>query len=94
MSPRSGVVPDRRMYRRIRAPFGCRPAGEPSLARHLEPIDVSLGGLRVGSDERFAVGALVKLDIVLPEVPPVSYTAEVVWEDDLPSATPARFRVR
>jgi hypothetical protein len=63
------------------------------LARQREPVDISLGGLRIFSDDNLRVGELLKLEIFLPEIPPVTYTAEVVWTEQLPAGSPARFDV-
>jgi PilZ domain-containing protein len=63
------------------------------LARMREPVDISLGGLRIFSDEDRKVGELLKLEFFLPDVPPVTYTAEVVWVDPLEEGAPARFDV-
>jgi PilZ domain-containing protein len=86
-----GSPADRRKFRRIRAPLYCRPAGMQFLARQREPIDISLGGLRIFSDEERHVGELLKMEFFLPDAPPVTYTAEVVWIDRLPPDGPARF---
>jgi len=84
---------DRRKYRRIRAALYCRPAGMKFLARKREPIDISLGGVRIFSDDELRVGELLKLEFFLPEVAPVTYTAEVVWIEPLPVEADARFDV-
>jgi hypothetical protein len=63
------------------------------LARQREPVDVSLGGVRIYSDEALRVGELLKMEFFLPDVEPVTYTAEVVWVDALPSGAPAKFDV-
>ncbi|MCL2449959.1 MAG: PilZ domain-containing protein [Polyangiaceae bacterium] len=65
----------------------------PFLARQREPIDISVGGVRIYSDEALRVGELFKLEFFLPEVAPATYTAEVVWVDELPAGGPARFDV-
>jgi hypothetical protein len=62
------------------------------LARQREPIDISLGGVRIFSDEPMRVGELLKMEFFLPDVAPVTYTAEVVWIEELQGA-PARFDV-
>jgi PilZ domain-containing protein len=85
--------PDRRKYRRIRAALYCRPAGVGFLARQREPVDVSLGGVRIYSDDELRVGELLKMEFFLPDVPPVPYTAEVVWIEHLSDGAPARFDV-
>ena len=63
------------------------------LARTREPIDISLGGLRVFSDEERRVGELLKMEFFLPDVAPVTYTAEVVWVERIPGGAPATFDV-
>jgi PilZ domain-containing protein len=84
---------DRRKYRRIRAALYCRPAGVKFLARQREPVDISLGGVRIYSDDELRVGELLKMEFFLVDVPPVTYTAEVVWIERLPAGAPARFDV-
>jgi hypothetical protein len=63
------------------------------LARHHEPIDISLGGVRIFSDDKLRVGELLKMEFFLPDVEPVTYTAEVVWIVPLPTGSPSRFDV-
>jgi hypothetical protein len=63
------------------------------LARQREPIDISLGGVRIFSDEALRVGELFKLEFFLPDVAPVTYTAEVVWIEPLPDGAAARYDV-
>jgi hypothetical protein len=84
---------DRRKYRRIRAALYIRPAGVEFLARQREPVDISLGGVRIFSDDEMKVGRLLKMEFFLADVPPVTYTAEVVWIERLPADAPARFDV-
>jgi hypothetical protein len=84
---------DRRKYRRIRAALYCRPAGVEFLARQREPVDISLGGVRIFSDDELKVGKLLKMEFFLADVPPVTYTAEVVWIERLPAGAPAKFDV-
>ncbi|HXN32108.1 MAG TPA: PilZ domain-containing protein [Polyangiaceae bacterium] len=84
---------ERRKYRRIRAPLYCRPAGMGFLARQRQPIDVSLGGVRIYSDDRLKIGELLKLEFFLESAAPVTYTAQVVWIEPLAAGAPARFDV-
>jgi hypothetical protein len=84
---------ERRKYRRIKAALYCRPAGMSFLARQREPVDVSLGGVRIYSDDPLKIGELLKMEFFLPDVDPVTYTAEVVWIDPLPAGAPAKFDV-
>jgi hypothetical protein len=84
---------DRRRDRRIRAQVYCRPAGVGFLARQREPVDLSLGGVRIFTDEERRAGELLKMEFFLPDVPPVTYTAEVVWVERLAEGAPAKFDV-
>jgi hypothetical protein len=91
-APPSGVHPDRRKYRRIRAPLVCRPAGA-LLPSVLQTVDVSLGGVRIYSDASMRVGTYVELDFLVPETPPVTCTAEVMWAEELTAGASARFEM-
>jgi Tfp pilus assembly protein PilZ len=63
------------------------------LLQHRAPIDLSMGGLRIYSDERFPIGDSLRLDVFLPDSMPVTFTAEVVWISELPADAPAKFDV-
>jgi c-di-GMP-binding flagellar brake protein YcgR len=84
---------ERRKYRRIQAAVYCRPAGVSLLERRREAVDISLGGVRVFSDDTYRVGGLVKMEFFVEGVRPVTYTAEVVWIEELDSGGPAKFDV-
>jgi PilZ domain-containing protein len=84
---------NRRKYRRIRATIHCRQAGVDFFAPHIEPVDISFGGLRIYSDDEFAVGAHVRLDIFFPGAAPVMFTAEVMWIQAAPRGAPGLFDV-
>jgi hypothetical protein len=60
---------------------------------HLEPIDISFGGLRIYSDQEYAVGTYVRLDVFFPRVAPVTVTAEVMWIRASAKRAPAPFEV-
>ncbi len=57
-----------------------------------EPIDMSLGGVRIYSDEPFKVGEGLKLEMFITENP-VTFTAEVVWIKALGKGEPAKYDV-
>jgi c-di-GMP-binding flagellar brake protein YcgR len=84
---------ERRQYRRIQAAVYCRPAGVGLLERRREAVDISLGGVRVYSDDAYRLGALMKMEFFVEGVPPVTYTAEVVWVEALERGAPAKFDV-
>jgi Tfp pilus assembly protein PilZ len=68
---------DRRKYPRIKAPIYYRPA---RFYLGLRPIiDIGLGGVRVYSDEKFKVGELLDLDLLLPDESILSFTVKIVW---------------
>jgi c-di-GMP-binding flagellar brake protein YcgR len=81
---------DRRKYRRIRAPLHYRRTDSPLVG---EALDISLGGVRIYSHKRFAVGAVINLEIFRPDGPPASYRAHVMWISTLSEGAPARFDV-
>jgi len=57
-------------------------------------VDISLGGVRIFSDEPMRVGELLKMEFFLPDVAPVTYTGEVVWIEELTGeSAPARYDV-
>ena len=58
-----GMDEERRKYRRIQAAVYCRPAGVGLLERRREAVDISLGGVRVFSDDSYRIGALVKMEV-------------------------------
>ncbi len=84
---------DRRQDRRIRAAVYCRPAGTEVDSRRRQAVDVSLGGIRIYSDDPLQLGELFKMEFFVPDTPPVTYTAEVVWIEPLEEGAPARFDV-
>ena len=63
------------------------------MARKRQPIDISLGGVRIFSDDRLKIGELLKLEFFLDGAEPLTYTAQVVWIEPLPESAPARFDV-
>jgi hypothetical protein len=87
------MAEERRQYRRIQAAVYCRPAGVSLLARHREAVDISLGGVRVYSDDAYRVGRLVKMEFFVDGGPSVTYTAKVVWIEALPDGAPAKYDV-
>jgi hypothetical protein len=63
------------------------------MARQRQPIDLSLGGVRIFSDERLKIAELLKLEFFIGDGDPVTYTAEVVWIEPLPEGAAAKFDV-
>jgi hypothetical protein len=83
---------ERREFRRLHVPVFCRAAGMEVMNRR-HPIDLSLGGVRIYSDQRFVKGELLTLELMTADAPASTFTAEVVWIDELPAGSPALFDV-
>ena len=84
-------VSDRRRYPRVKAEVLCRPAGSTVFHHKRNTQDVSLGGMRVFTDEHFPIGRRLDLDVLLPDGTTVRCWAEVVWVVALDGGSPARF---
>jgi Tfp pilus assembly protein PilZ len=55
--------------------------------------DISLGGIRVYTDDRHAVGDHLELELWLPDGQSLTLDTAVVWVDALEKAEPARFEL-
>src|SRR2546425_13104244 len=87
---------ERRKFRRLKAPVFYRPVGL-SLLRRLRgkddrggTVDISLGGVRIYSDDELKVGARLELDLFLPDDTTPATKAVVVWGPELPGGGPAK----
>ena len=87
------MTEERRRYRRIQAPVYCRPAGVSLFERQREAVDISVGGVRVYSDDAYPLGRLLKMEFFVESGPPITYTAEVVWTEKLPPGSAAKYDV-
>src|SRR5262245_14723771 len=83
-------VMERRRFPRVQAHVYCRPVG-PLFRR--DPVDVSLGGMRVYSDDRVEPGSRLETELFLTEERTVTATVRVIWVDALPEGGPARYDV-
>ena len=84
---------DRREFRRVQAPVFCRPVGWRLFDGDRQPIDISLGGLRIYSDEAPARGTKLELELFLPDRSSVTCRVEVVWTVRLPTGAPSNYDV-
>jgi hypothetical protein len=57
----------------------------------VQTVDVSLGGARVYSDTPMRVGSYVALDFLVPDTPHVTFTAQVMWVEELAAGARAHF---
>lgn len=80
---------ERRRYRRLQVPVFCRAAG---IIPRRHPIDMSLGGVRIYSDQPFAKGERLTLELMTADALS-TFTAEVVWIEELPPGSPASYDV-
>jgi sugar transferase (PEP-CTERM/EpsH1 system associated) len=82
---------DRRNFPRLNAHVLWRPLG--LIGPQLPVVDVSLGGMRMYSDERLKVGTRVEIDLLLTSEPAIEFLARVVRIDALPAGSPAAYDV-
>ena len=82
---------DRRQYRRVQAPVFCRPTLKGGPRR--QTVDISLGGLRIFSEEDVAKGTRFELELFLPDRSTVLCKVEVMWIERLPAGSPSNYDV-
>ena len=76
------------------APVVCRMAGgKVEVGEGRRVSNLSLGGVRVYSDERMAAGQEVELEFILPHGPSFKAMARVVWAKELPPGSPGVYDV-
>jgi c-di-GMP-binding flagellar brake protein YcgR len=56
-------------------------------------VDISLGGVRIFSDDELKVGQRLELDLFLPDDTTLATKAIVVWVHPMPEGAPARYDV-
>ena len=83
---------DRRRYRRVRAALLARPLGPLARMAPRQVSDISVGGLRVLTDDPQRTGDRLEIELVFPDGGSATCTAEVVWVEALPAAA-ARFEM-
>jgi hypothetical protein len=84
---------ERRSYRRVQAHVTVRPVSILARAIPRRVNDVSLGGLRCYSDDRYPVGKRLELELFFDGDRSAIVLAEVVWLEELPAGAPARYDV-
>ena len=82
---------ERRQYPRVKAPIRCRLAG--SHTSHRAVVDISLGGLRLHTDEPQAVGESVEMELLLPDYSRLVCTARVAWLKPLPPGSVGKYDI-
>ena len=84
---------ERRRFRRVQAPVLSRPLGAALVEDRRAVGDISLGGVRVYSDDEHQRGEHLELELFLPDGTTVTLDTLVVWVDALKDAQPARYEV-
>ena len=86
---------ERRHFKRLHAPVLCRPLGatptDPEGKRKV--LDISLGGIRVYTDDRHKVGEHLELELFLPSGETMTLDTLIVWVDALKPGDPAKFEL-
>ncbi len=91
MKKKNNETLERRKYPRVRVPVLCRDV-RPRAKK--KPItNISLGGVRIYSDERMDAGQEVELEFFLPAGSTVRAKARVIWIKELPPGAPGIYDV-
>jgi len=85
--------PDRRKFRRVKAPVLVRPARRVSQLAARRVADIGEGGFRAYSDDRHAPGARLEVELFFPDGGSAVALTEVVWVEALPEGSGARYDV-
>lgn len=80
---------NRRQYPRYNAPICYRSASLFSARKPL--VNISLGGIRIYSDEQFKIGKRLEIEVVLPDDTVLTCTTRVVWQKPLADGARARY---
>jgi hypothetical protein len=91
-APRAGAA-DRRRYPRLQADAFVRPTSIFARGPARRVNDLSVGGLRVYSDDEHRPGDRLEFELALPRGEAVEFIGQVVWVETLPPGGPARFDV-
>ena len=84
---------ERRRFKRVQAPVLSRPLGAALVEDRRAVGDISLGGVRVYTDDEHDEGEHLELELFLPDGNTVTLDTKVVWIDALPNAQPAKYEV-
>ncbi len=80
---------DRRKYPRFDAPICYRSAS--LFSAHKPLVNISLGGIRIYSDEVFKVGKRLEIELLLPDDTMLQCTMKVAWQNPLPEGSKASY---
>jgi PilZ domain len=71
----------------------CRAAGSDLFHHRRNTQNISLGGMRVYTDEDFPLGTKLDIDVLMPDQTALRCWATVVWKAELEPGGPARYDV-
>ena len=80
---------NRRQYPRYNAPICYRSASLFSARKPL--VNISLGGIRIYSDDEFKIGKRLEIELILPDDTILTCTAKVIWQKPLAAGATARY---
>lgn len=89
----SDTQPGRRRFPRVQAPVLYRPMDSGKFHGLHAPADVSLGGMRVYSDEYMKPGTPIQLEVLLPDRTSIRCGAEVAWIEGFAGPTGSSYEV-
>jgi Tfp pilus assembly protein PilZ len=85
---------ERRQFKRLHAPVLCRPLGAALVSQNEREVqDISVGGVRVFTDDAHKVGEHLELELFLPEGEAVTLDTQIMWIDALGADAPAKFEI-
>jgi c-di-GMP-binding flagellar brake protein YcgR len=84
---------DRRRYPRLAAPVFYRPAGPDFLHHRRAAVDVSLGGMRVYTDDRLEVGTRLEIELLNGGDSVARCWVRIAWIEELPPNSGAAFDI-
>ena len=91
MSDKNALTKDRRRFPRVMAPIFYRSPRLLSAKRRV--TNISSGGFRIFSDEKFKIGKRLEIEFFLPSGFSITAIAQVVWIDELPPNSDSLFDV-
>jgi c-di-GMP-binding flagellar brake protein YcgR len=88
------MTDERRQFKRLHAPVLCRPLGANLVSQDRRSVqDISLGGVRVFTDDQHKIGEHLELELFLPDGNTMTLDTMIVWIDPQPSGAAAKFEV-
>ncbi len=88
------MTAERRKFKRLHAPVLCRPLGAALVSKDEREVqDISMGGVRVFTDDQHKIGDHLELELFLPEGEAMTLDTQVMWVDTLPAGGHSKFEL-